>query len=617
MYGASIIEVTPSTHGYIGQQIDYFIDETNELDFQEVVALEKQGLFLNSTSQIIVHSSPLPMYWFSFQLHASLTESVWLNINNSNLNEVELYRTTLSGEIVDHYHTGNVFPDTTRAFDSYTFWFPLVEAGDTTTYQYFVKLKASLNMLAPFEVGSLDQLKKTQHQTDVFVIFFLGVMSIMFLYNLVLFLFTKDRVYGYYSFYVIATTFVVTFLNNFPIIEHVIGANLAYNYTACWFWTSLVGMGLFTIHYLQLPHHFPKINKLFWIQMGSIMAYGVLNFFIPVEFLSFSYQILVFIFFITCIITAYYVLWKSKSNRAILYSVGWTIMILGATSHLLVINGILNYTPITRNLQYSGVAMEVFIFSIALARRLNELKAEQESLNAVLKATNLSLKQSNDALDSFNYHVSHDLKTVLYNSNALARMIEKYNKLGNQKKVHEIVEKLMLATENGAETVQSFLSLGKVDSILQKESKQILVLTEILDKVLVRNHLGKLISVLVVKNEIRTIKMHEKALESVLLNLFTNTIKYNTNKPEAKISFFKKQSTCIIIYQDNGVGIDLEKYGKYLFQPFQRATSDQKSEGTGVGLYLIKRIIDNYNGEISVDSVPNHGTTFTIQLPLT
>lgn len=111
-------------------------------------------------------------------------------------------------------------------------------------------------------------------------------------------------------------------------------------------------------------------------------------------------------------------------------------------------------------------------FSIALGRRITNLKLAQDKLNASLITKNQELNSINESLDSFNYHVSHDLKTVLNNTIALTRMIKKYNGLNDSKKVGEISEKLEKLAINGNETVQSFLSIGRIDSLLREDQNE-------------------------------------------------------------------------------------------------------------------------------------------------
>ena len=231
-----------------------------------------------------------------------------------------------------------------------------------------------------------------------------------------------------------------------------------------------------------------------------------------------------------------------------------------------------------------------------------------------LENTNKSLKQNNEALDSFNYHVSHDLKTVLNNSNALARMAKKYNEKANQEKVDEIVSKLLIVTENGAETVQSFLTLGKIDSLFRNEQATELNIKEEIERILIDHEIE--INLNHLPTDISALKMHKKAFESIFLNLFTNTVKYAIDHPEAHLNIFIEADQLIIQYKDFGRGIDLEAFGHLLFKPFERGGADASIEGTGVGLYIVKRIVQMYQGEIDLQSEVGQGVELTFKFPL-
>ena len=236
-------------------------------------------------------------------------------------------------------------------------------------------------------------------------------------------------------------------------------------------------------------------------------------------------------------------------------------------------------------------------------------------LNLILEQANLSLKQNNESLDSFNYHVSHDLKTVLNNSRGLARMIEKYNLKRDHEKIAEITEKLKNVTRNGAETVHSFLTLGKINSIFQNENATYIDVESELRGVIENHNLKDEIGVVVLKNEVGQMPFHFKAFESLFLNLFTNSIKYNNRMPKAEIQFFNEAKNWIIFYKDNGVGIDLETHGERLFGLFHRGDYSNEIEGTGIGLFTVKKIVENYGGVIDVESELGKGTLFIMRFP--
>jgi signal transduction histidine kinase len=612
---AAEVRIVEEYTGFIGNDLEYYVDQQSNLNLANLIQKKNSNQLLKSNQEIFVRTSPIPSYWFYFSATSTLSEEVWINLKSSNLSEVDFYKLNLADEVIEEYHTGSLANRSTRVYASNTFWFPIIDRDDEQTYRFIFRVKPALTLELPVEVGTFPKLIETNEYSNFWAFFFIGAMLIMFGYNVFLFIFTKDRIYGFYSFYIISIIIGTTFLNNYPFLENFIGTELTYNYTACWLWSNFVGIGIFTTEYLKIKTRMPKMYALIWIELGVILLYAVLNLFISVDLLSISYQIVVVIFYVTCLVIAYYFMWVLKDSRATLYSIGWTFMMLGGIIYLLVINGVIPYTAILRNMMYFGVMSEVLIFSIALARRLNRLKAKQEDLNAVLAKTNQDLHKNNEALDSFNYHVSHDLKTVMNNSNALSQMINKYNELGNKEKVKEISKKLITVTKNGAETVQSFLSLGTVDDILKNDPETSIELEKELRLIVDNNDLNDAINITVIKDEIGTLTMHAKAFESIFLNLITNAIKYNTGTARAIVQFRSDAENYIFIFSDNGIGIDTEKYGDVIFKPFQRGKVTIGQEGTGVGLYLVKRIVAAYKGKISVESELDQGATFRIEIP--
>jgi PAS domain S-box-containing protein len=108
-----------------------------------------------------------------------------------------------------------------------------------------------------------------------------------------------------------------------------------------------------------------------------------------------------------------------------------------------------------------------------------------------------------------------------------------------------------------------------------------------------------------------SIRYIEPFLNSILKNLISNSIKYSRENVPLQISISTKTegNFTILTYSDNGIGINLNKYGKKLFSPFQRLEVD-KATGTGIGLYLIKNIVEKNGGQIKVESTAGEGTTF-------
>jgi light-regulated signal transduction histidine kinase (bacteriophytochrome) len=105
-------------------------------------------------------------------------------------------------------------------------------------------------------------------------------------------------------------------------------------------------------------------------------------------------------------------------------------------------------------------------------------------------------------------------------------------------------------------------------------------------------------------------------IKQTLMNLLSNAIKYSSKKERPVIEIGAKDEETQTIYyvKDNGVGFDMAYAGK-LFGVFQRLHSQEEFEGTGVGLALVKRIIDKHKGEIWGEGVEDSGATFYFSLP--
>lgn len=108
---------------------------------------------------------------------------------------------------------------------------------------------------------------------------------------------------------------------------------------------------------------------------------------------------------------------------------------------------------------------------------------------------------------------------------------------------------------------------------------------------------------------------NEPYLESIIYNLLSNAIKYRAENRmlEIKISSFRDGSKIVLEIADNGIGIDLQKFGEKLFGLYKRF--HDHVGGKGLGLYMVKTQVEALEGSVSVESRIGKGTKFTIALP--
>jgi len=113
--------------------------------------------------------------------------------------------------------------------------------------------------------------------------------------------------------------------------------------------------------------------------------------------------------------------------------------------------------------------------------------------------------------------------------------------------------------------------------------------------------------------EVSCIQYIPAYLESILLNLITNSIKYKhpDRDPVVSIRTYKEKGKVFLEVKDNGMGIDMDKFGKKLFGMYK--TFHYNKDAVGIGLFITKNQIESLNGQIFADSEVSKGTTFKIQ----
>ncbi len=112
-----------------------------------------------------------------------------------------------------------------------------------------------------------------------------------------------------------------------------------------------------------------------------------------------------------------------------------------------------------------------------------------------------------------------------------------------------------------------------------------------------------------------TILSDRRRVEQVLLNLVSNAVKF-TEAGSVRVSAAREGTWVVIRVRDTGIGIAAEDLPN-LFRPFQQLESGltRRFEGTGLGLSICRRLVEMLRGEISVESVPGRGSTFSFRLP--
>jgi PAS domain S-box-containing protein len=227
--------------------------------------------------------------------------------------------------------------------------------------------------------------------------------------------------------------------------------------------------------------------------------------------------------------------------------------------------------------------------------------------------TELSTK--NAELERFTYTVSHDLKSPLVTIRGFLGYMAEDALSGNIVRMENDIQRITSATDKMQDLLHDLLELSRIGRMMNpSETIQFEdLLHDALDIVHGQLEAGH-ITVLTQSN-LPAVHGDRQRLTEVLQNLLDNAIKYMGDQPDPRIEIGEHGEEAgrpIFFIKDNGIGIAPE-YHERIFGLFNKL--DAMSEGTGVGLALVKRIVEVHGGRIWVESEPGKGSTFYFTLP--
>lgn len=261
--------------------------------------------------------------------------------------------------------------------------------------------------------------------------------------------------------------------------------------------------------------------------------------------------------------------------------------------------------------------MFVLIDVTALKKIQVELSRANEELEIKVQTRTEQLKEANKQLETFSYSVSHDLRAPLRSVSGYASMLkEDYSSKVNDQEFDRITD---LVIDNAKRMDQLIRDLLEFSKLGRKELSK----SQVDVKTLVKSILEDLISQEPLRKIDYTLTNLEPSfgddslLRQVWTNLLSNALKYSKKKEFTKIDISCTTDDGMICYsvEDNGVGFDM-KYADKLFGVFQRLHKTTDFEGTGVGLALVKNIIQRHGGKIWAEAVVGKGAKFSFTLPV-
>jgi len=253
-----------------------------------------------------------------------------------------------------------------------------------------------------------------------------------------------------------------------------------------------------------------------------------------------------------------------------------------------------------------GMAFPASLIAVYMLISINHHNAKG------LKKANDQLSKLNQELDRFVYSTSHDLRAPLSSVKGLIELV-KNAKGDEQANYLQMMDKRIKSLESFISDITDYSRNNRLDIV--EENVNVAELVNDIWESLQHNpeasnikFINEIPEDLVMMNDGRRMKV-------VLTNIISNAIRYHDRRKEFQYIRLHHQATAesfSLHVQDNGLGVDPALHEK-IFDMFFRG--NEKSQGTGLGLYIVKETIATLSGEVLLQSVPREGSTFSIRLP--
>lgn len=264
-----------------------------------------------------------------------------------------------------------------------------------------------------------------------------------------------------------------------------------------------------------------------------------------------------------------------------------------------------------------STASSFLTWNVSTRTRMLQIQVDKRTVE--LSRKNEQLKTKSEEVENFIFTISHDLKSPIVSIQGFTSILkEEFGKiLGDTGNTY--IDRVLQNTMKMHHLIQDLLELSRIGRV---EEKMDVVETSKLVNEIVSEHrteIDKKHVKIVVQPQMPAVSFPRIRMHQVFDNLITNAIKYSDDKktPEIVIETNgndKHDNLFHFVVRDNGIGIDKE-YHEKIFQIFQRVHVDKNIEGTGIGLSIVKKIVEKYGGTVDVFSESGVGSKFEFTVP--
>ncbi|MFA6143343.1 MAG: sensor histidine kinase [Sulfuricurvum sp.] len=628
-YGASLHlegEKDYPLQGYVS----YYEDSKGVLGWQDANA---HDFHLYPKESINFGFTP-SVYWFKLDIDRDIYLSPyrwWLTLAYPLLDHVDLYVLSPDGNLIEHKNFGIGVKHSNYPLRNFVTELPL------TSYLHvklLIRIQTQSSMQLPLSITTTSTLFSSIETVSLWIGLYYGIFLIIFLYNAVIFLYTKE---SNYLRYLLFLTSFVTWQLSFD------GIGREYLWPD-WSWfihhasAVLIALTAFSALYfgrnfLSTALYLPKIDKAICVLMGISFFLVILSLFLPYSSVIKYNTALVSIVPIVLLIAGINVM-RQGYRSARFYVVGWSSFLLGTS--LLAFNKF-DFIPSfygINHVQQIGSAIEMIFLSWALADRIHLLQHEyidklnhlndslsekvRDALERARSKDRLIAQQSRHAaMGEMIEQIAHQWRQPLNTLALINQNLYFKRQLGNCDEAcydtsHAQVEEHLLYMSKTIDDFRNYYKMDKAE--MPEDIGEVATIALRLSEVFL--NYTRIQTHLIVKTS-RKVMIAKNEMIQVFMNLIKNAhdvIKErHIEAGEITITIQETRGWVKILIEDNGGGID-ESLTDKIFDIY--FTTKSEDEGTGLGLYMCRYIIEeSFSGKIRVENT-SRGARFTISLPI-
>lgn len=594
-----------------GPLLDYLRDPTGRLTIEDVADPRRAGDWQASDRDVLNFGFDATVIWVRLRLvDRSVRPGDWyLELENPGLDYIQFYQSRDGGMVVRR--AGDQLPFGAREIKHRMFVFRL-RTGPAPT-EVYIRLQSAGGTSMPFLIRSHASLTDHIEQEQLILGAYYGLMGIMIVYNISLFFSMRSSVYLVYALYI--SSYMLLFL---------IWNGLAFQYfwPARPWWNMMAPLAIIAIHltslqftrgFLETAAHAPRFDRVMRLQIWCGPLLALAGLFLPRLTFNMAVAVYTALVIVTMILVGGLTLLRGV-RAARFYAGAVGVVLLSAFVSLLVILGLVEVNFWTRFANQIGTAIEVALLSIALGDRINVIRKERESARAEALA---SRWRTDQLKDQFLSNISHELRTPLAEIFGYAEILSD-EQAGIREDLRPMVTAVHRASGQLAELIQDLMLLTSLDADLDMEADRI-PLAELVEdclKGLRETISSKGIAVVTRRNDEPIVRGDPSLLGKVCYHLLKNAVLYNRDGGLVEVDIRAEAGRARIDIRDTGIGIPGDDLTR-IFEKFYRVDSSltYSVPGVGLGLFVVRRILDLHSGHITVRSESGQGSVFSIFLP--